>query len=217
MLTYANYVALEQQGIRASIPPHSTMSDRGDYSADRFVYEFADRYRCPTGQLLTRQGSSRTAGGGRWPDLPRAAEGLRGVPGQGAVLRFRPAAGTLVRPDDGGLRDRVVAYLRTPPAKRSRRAAAYWVETANAELKDRHGLRRAQCRGRDKVLIQALGRHRVRRQEAGPTARPQPGHGGARWAPPPSQAGLSPVRAPVPARPFPSRARGAAYPAPCSS
>ncbi len=42
--TYANYVALEQQGIRASIPPHSTMSDRGDYSADRFVYEFvADR------------------------------------------------------------------------------------------------------------------------------------------------------------------------------
>ncbi len=33
--TYANYVALEQQGIRASIPPHSTMSDRGDYSADR--------------------------------------------------------------------------------------------------------------------------------------------------------------------------------------
>ncbi len=51
--TYANYVALEQQGIRASIPPHSTMSDRGDYSADRFVYEFApiaNRYRCPTGQ-----------------------------------------------------------------------------------------------------------------------------------------------------------------------
>ena len=61
--THENYAALERQGILASIPPHSMTSDRGAYSADRFVYEVgADRFRCPAGQALTRQGSSRTAG-----------------------------------------------------------------------------------------------------------------------------------------------------------
>ena len=39
--THENYAALERQGVRASIPPHSTTSDRGDFSADRFIYEFA--------------------------------------------------------------------------------------------------------------------------------------------------------------------------------
>ena len=155
--THENYVALERQGIRASIPPHSTTSDRGDYSADRFVYEVAaDRFRCPTGQLLTHQGSSRTAG---------AAGGLiyRGRPKICGACPVKAqccpaaAARTLVRPNDGGLRDRVVAYLRTRPARRSRRRRAVWAETANAELKERHGLRRARCRGRDNVLIQALG------------------------------------------------------------
>jgi transposase len=155
--THENYVALERQGIRASIPPHSTTSDRGDFSAARFTYEFAaDRFRCPAGQVLTRQGSSRTAG---------AAGGIiyRGRPQVCGACPVKPqccpsaAARTLLRPNDGGLRDRVIAYLRTRPARRSRRRRAAWVETANAELKERHGLRRARCRGRDNVLIQALG------------------------------------------------------------
>ena len=155
--THENYAALERQGIRASIPPHSTTSDRGDFSADRFIYEFAaDRFRCPVGQVLTRQGSSRTAG---------AAGGIiyRGRPNVCGACPVKAqccpsaAARTLLRPDDGGLRDRVLAYLRTRPARRSRRRRGAWVETANAELKERHGLRRARCRGRDKVLIQALG------------------------------------------------------------
>jgi hypothetical protein len=155
--THENYVALERQGIRASIPPHSTTSDRGDFSAARFTYEFAaDRFRCPVGQVLTRQGSSRTAG---------AAGGIiyRGRPKVCGACPVKAqccpsaAARTLLRPNDGGLRDRVLAYLRTRPARRSRRRRAAWVETANAELKERHGLRRARCRGRDKVLIQALG------------------------------------------------------------
>ena len=60
--THANYTALEQAGIRASIPSVSAVRLRGAYGADRFVYEAAaDRYRCPTGQLLTRSGASRTA------------------------------------------------------------------------------------------------------------------------------------------------------------
>src|SRR5262249_52378772 len=59
---HANCAALEQAGIRASIPSVSAVRVRGAYGADRFVYEAAaDRYRCPTGQLLTRYGASRTA------------------------------------------------------------------------------------------------------------------------------------------------------------
>src|SRR4030095_15524219 len=67
------------------------------------------------------------------------------------------AARTLLRPDDGGLRGRVLASPPPRPAGGSRRRRPAWVETANAELKERHGFRRARCRGRDKVLIQALG------------------------------------------------------------
>jgi transposase len=155
--THENYLALERRGVRASIPPHSTTSDRGAYSAHHFVYEFAaDRFRCPTGQVLTRQGSSRTAGaaGGL---IYRARPRICGACPVKAQCCPSGAARTLLRPDDGGLRGRVLAYLRTRPARRSRRRRAAWVETANAELKERHGFRRARCRGRDKVLIQALG------------------------------------------------------------
>jgi transposase len=155
--THENYVALEGRGIRASVPPHSTTSDRGAYSAGRFVYEVgADRFRCPTGQVLTRQGSSRTAGaaGGL---IYRARPKVCGACPVKAQCCPTGAARTLLRPNDAGLRDRVLAYLRTPRARRSRRRRGVWVETANAELKERHGLRRARCRGRDPVLIQALG------------------------------------------------------------
>ncbi len=209
--THANYVALEQQGIRASIPPHSTMSDQGDYSADRFVYEFAaDRYRCPTGQLLTRQGSSRTAGARGGGLIYRGRPKVCGAcPVKAQCCARRPP--TLVRRTMGTARP---SRRLSPHATRqeAQPARAYWVETANAELKDNHGLRRAQCRGRDKVLIQALGDHR-RRQEAGPTARPQPGHGGGVGPSPPFSSGPCPrfeLRS-GPA-PFPSRARGARTP-----
>jgi hypothetical protein len=67
------------------------------------------------------------------------------------------AARTLTRPDDAGLSDRVRTYLATRHARRSLRRRGCWVETANAELKERHGLRRAQCRGRAKVQMQAYG------------------------------------------------------------
>jgi hypothetical protein len=155
--THENYLALERRGVRASIPPHSTTSDRGAYSAHHFVYDYAaDQFRCPAGQVLTRQGSSRTAGaaGGL---IYRARPKVCGACPVKAQCCPSGAARTLLRPNDGGLRDRVLAYLRTRPARRSRRRRAAWVETANAELKERHGLRRAHCRGRDKVLIQALG------------------------------------------------------------
>lgn len=115
-----------------------------------------DCYRCPTGHLLRRMGRTRTG-------TPLGGIQYRADP---QVCRACPlkvdccdtaAARTITRPDDAGLSERVRAYLATRQAKRSLRRRGCWVETANAELKDRHGLRRAQCRGRAKVQMQAYG------------------------------------------------------------
>src|SRR4051794_8346246 len=97
--THANYVRLEAAGIRATIPPHSAMRERGAYRADQFVYEpEADRYRCPTGQYLRRQGSSHTAGAAGGTISPWPPRGCGGCPGKkpccppgGARPLFPPA------------------------------------------------------------------------------------------------------------------------------
>jgi hypothetical protein len=141
----------------ARIPSVSAARVRGAYGADRFVYEAAaDRYRCPTGQFLTRSGASRTAAPTGGVIYRARAAVCRACP-----VRARCCAGaaarSVIRPNDQALRDRVAASLRTRPAKRHLRRRAPWIETANAELKERHGLRRARGRGRDTMLLQALG------------------------------------------------------------
>ena len=130
---------------------------RGAYGADRFVSEAAaDRSRCPTGQLLTRYGASRTAAPGGGVIYRARAAVCRACPVRARCCRGA-AARSVIRPNDQPLRDRVAAYLRTRAARRHLRRRAPWIETANAELKERHGLRRARGRGRDTMLIQALG------------------------------------------------------------
>ena len=115
-----------------------------------------DRYRCPAGQPMRRMGRTRTGtplGGIQYRADPRAC---RACPRK-ADCCGTAAARTITRPDDGGLSERVRAHLATRQARRSLRRRGCWVETANAELKERHGLRRAQCRGRAKVQMQAYG------------------------------------------------------------
>ena len=63
---------------------------------------------------------------------------------------------SLSRPDDGGLRDRTIAYLRTGRARRLIRQRKAWAETVFGDGKERRGLRRARCRGLDDMRIQAL-------------------------------------------------------------
>jgi transposase len=114
--THANYVRLEEAGIRATIPPHSAMRERGEYRADHFVYDLAtDRYRCPNGQYLRRQGSSHTAGaaGGI---IYRGQPKVCGACPVKAVCCPTGAARTLLRPDDAGLRERTLSHLRTSRA-----------------------------------------------------------------------------------------------------
>ena len=125
--------------------------------SDAFTYDAAeDRFICPEGRPLRRPARSCSA-----------------RPGGGIVYRASPAAcaacprraeccgaakaRTITRPDDTGLYDRTRAYLRTPHARRSIRRRKCWAETVMAEVKERHRLRRAQCRGQSKVRIQAYG------------------------------------------------------------
>ncbi len=137
-------------------PDQVQWSDRA-IPRELFVYDpVADRYHCPAGKPLTRQGSSRTAhplGGIIYRASPKAC----GACPRKAECCGEAQARTITRPNDGGLAERVRAHLRTPQAKRSLRRRLSWAETPMAELKERHGLRRAQYRGRDKVLMQALG------------------------------------------------------------
>jgi hypothetical protein len=155
--THANYAALDQAGIAASIPSHAEASQRRAVPRALFVYDPAtDRFLCPEGQALRRQGSSATAGacGGI---IYRASPTVCGACPRRVDCCGSAKARTLTRPDDGGLADRVRAHLATSHAKRSIRLRKCWAETAIGELKERHGLRRAQCRGRTKVRIQAFG------------------------------------------------------------
>ncbi len=155
--TIANYRWLEGQGIRATIPPHENgWADRA-VPRELFVYDaVADRYRCPNGQPLTRQGSSRTAHP-MGAIIYRASPKICGACAHKAACCGAARARTISRPNDGGLAERVRAHLATRQAQRSLRRRLSWAETPMAELKERHGFRRAQRRGRDRVRIQALG------------------------------------------------------------
>jgi transposase len=173
--TQANYLLLEAARIRPSIPPFLGGGVRRALGREHFIYDPAtDRYRCPAGQPLRRMGRTRTGtplGGFQYRADPQAC---RACPLK-ADCCGTAAARTITRPDDAGLSERVRAYLATRQARRSLRRRGCWVETVNAELKERHGLRRAQCRGRAKVQMQAYGAaiaYNVKKLAAGLRRRP---------------------------------------------
>ena len=204
--TQANYMALEAAQIRASIPPFPGGGIRRALGREHFVYDPAmDRYRCPAGQPMRRMGRTRTGtplGGIQYRADPQACWACP----RKADCCGTAAARTITRPDDGGLSERVRAHLATRHAKRSLRRRGCWVETANAELKEHHGLRRAQCRGRAKVQMQAYGAaiaYNIKKLVAG--SRPRSG----RAAGAPSLGPRQCIRAACPAAR--RRDRGASY------
>jgi transposase len=155
--THEIYQMLEAAGIRASIPPHRASDQQRAVPREQFVYDpLTDRFICPQGHPLTRQGTSHTANSAGSIIYRASPKACASCPVKEACCGTAQAR-TLSRPDDGGLTDRVRAYLHTPRAKRSLRRRMSWAETPMAELKERHGTRRAQRRGRENVLIQALG------------------------------------------------------------
>ena len=66
------------------------------------------------------------------------------------------AGRSVIRYDRQDALDFVLAHLKTKRAKRTIKQRKVYAETIFAEAKNSHGLRRAICRGLDKVTIQAL-------------------------------------------------------------
>ncbi|MDP8923010.1 MAG: transposase [Chloroflexota bacterium] len=177
--THANYAALERAGIAAGIPSHAEASQWRAVPRELFVYDPAtDRFLCPEVQTLRRQGSTATtrACGGI---IYRASPKVCGACPRRIACRGSARARTITRPDDGGLAHRVRADLATTQAKRSIRLWKCRAETAIAELKERHGLRRAPVPRPGQRPHPGLRRgDGLQHQEARPPPRPPaPGHG----------------------------------------
>lgn len=153
--TVDNYRWLEQRGVWAAIPFAEANSDGRAIPRAAFTYNpITDTYRCPTGALLRRQGRTTTTAAHPliiYRPRPKdcAACPLKARCCGNAQVR------SLSRPDDGGLRDRTVAYLGTSRARRLIRQRKAWAETVFGDGKERRGLRRARCRGLDGLRIQA--------------------------------------------------------------
>ncbi len=176
--TDAIYRSLEGRAIRPSIPILGSAWDRRALPSALFRYDDgADCYWCPAGQVLKRQGFSRTAraGGGV---IYRASPKVCGACAEKAPCCGKAQARSICRPlDDDGLLERVRTHLRTPPARRAISQRKCWAETVMAELKERHGLRRCGLRGRAKVRIQAYlaaMAYNLKKLARAPWPQPQP-------------------------------------------
>jgi transposase len=154
--TIDNYQWLEQRDVRAAIPFNDGGSDHRLIPRSAFLYDAAsDTYRCPIGTALRRQGRTTTTAA--HPPIiyrPRPSD-CADCPLKAKCCGTAKVR-SVSRPEDGGLRDRTVAYLRTGPTRRLIRQRKAWVETVFGDGKERRGLRRARCRGLDAVRIQAL-------------------------------------------------------------
>jgi transposase len=186
--TGANDAALEARGIAASIPMHETGAARRALPADAVADDApTDTDRCPAGGRLRRQGRS-TTGGTNGGTIDRARPSACAACAHKAVCCPTARARTMVRPDDGGRRDRTVADLRTFRARPSIRRRTAWVETVFGDGKERRGRRRARFRGRDGVRVQALPTataDNARTLAPRKTTRPGTGLGTAeQWTPP---------------------------------
>jgi transposase len=185
--TVENYRWLEGRGIRAAIPMVDKSSTKPGLPPEAFVYDpHTDSFRCPQGQKLTRQGVLTTAAG-----LPITLYQAR--PHQCARCPRKPEccgptqARSLSVADDGGVRARAALYLATFPARQSIRRRKAWIETIFGDGKERRGLRRARCRGLDRMRVQAWMTaiaQNVRQLALGKGTRPETGVG-ARESPSP--------------------------------
>jgi transposase len=153
--TISNYLTLEQRAIAPSIPLKPSTAERREVPIERFSYDpVADRFTCPEGKMLTRQGVSNVStvvGGVIYRAHPRDCSAC---PLKVACCGEAQAR-TVFRANDQGVRERVIRYLKTRQARASIRRRKAWIETVFGDGKERRGLRRARFRGRDRVRIQA--------------------------------------------------------------
>jgi transposase len=149
------YAHLFDRDILPSIPRRSTGGWRytGGFPTDNFVYDKKhDFCICPANQILKRKGRSY-----RWHWTVYKAEKGKC---KACKLRSQCAGGesgrSVIRYDRQDALDFALAHLKTQRAKATIKQRKIYPETIFAEAKNSHGLRRATCRGLDKVIIQAL-------------------------------------------------------------
>ena len=151
--TLHHYRYLTELGIRAVIG-HRAGKKRnagGVWNIRDFQYNAEpDTYTCPAGETLTRR-------------FVRRSERLviyRAPPGVCRTCSFRSQCSPsgkergLARSLDRGFLEEAQRWLETEEGKRRSRQRKVYVETVFAIAKDRHGMRRAQWRGKWKVQIQ---------------------------------------------------------------
>ncbi len=153
---YATVTAFQtcaDRGVIASIPSWSTANRRGGWDRDHFSYDPEhDLYTCPQGQPLRRTHDNVAAHQqvyrapfGVCPSCP-----LRQECGPGRRAR------TVTRSIDHDLLDAARAHMRTASGRAALRQRKQFIELVFADAKVRHGMARAQRRGRSNMLIQAL-------------------------------------------------------------
>lgn len=149
------YAHLFDKGILPSIPRRSTAGWRytGGFPTDNFTYnKERDVYLCPGKKVLRRKKYDK-----RWHRWEYRAE--KGVC-EGCKLRARCTVSkigrSVIRYDRQEALDFALAHLRTEEAKVSIKQRKTYAEIIFAEAKNSHGLRKATCRGLEKVAIQAL-------------------------------------------------------------
>jgi len=155
------YAHLFDREILPSIPRRSPGGWRytGGFPTDllmhthNFIYNREhDVCICPGNQILKRKGHSY-----RWHWSVYKAEKKKC---KECKLRSQCTVGeagrSVIRYDRQDALDFALAHLKTEKAKTTIKQRKIYVETIFAEAKTSHGLRRAICRGLDKVAIQAL-------------------------------------------------------------
>jgi transposase len=176
--TVENYRYLEQRGIKPSIP----MPEKHPRTlpTEAFVYDLKrDRYLCPNGQVLTRQGVVSTEAGLPITIYQAKPERCTDCPLK-ADCCPQAKCRSITAPQDGGVRARAAEHLGTCQAKQSIRRRQAWIETIFGDGKERRGLRRARGRGLDPMRVQALMTaiaQNVRQLALSKTTRPETGTG----------------------------------------
>jgi Transposase DDE domain len=151
--TIENIVAIEDAGIRASVPL-TDFAHRSDlYGRDTFSYDrHRDHYSCPQGHVLPLACSKRT----------EEVVVYRGDP---VIYTASPLKTKCTTSDRGRSIQRSISeryletvrsYHATEAYQKAIRKRQVWVEPLFAEAKEWHGLRRFRLRGLEKVNGEAL-------------------------------------------------------------
>lgn len=142
------------RGVLPSIRGHPSVNRRGGYDRDRFTYDATnDRYICPQGHPLIRVHDNVPMK----QHIYRASlADCRACPVRQECNPGARASRIVSRSFDHELLEVVAEHLQTRRAREALRRRKQFVELAIADAKTRHGMHRAQRRGRDNVLIQAV-------------------------------------------------------------